>query len=487
MPVFILMFASILLPVVLGELIKREVVGKEKRNQLVTGILAVEILLLTVLATQEKGRMFAFSPFKPLAVGLAVNATGLFFALLVSALWLLGGIFSFNYMQKEENQAAYYGAYLKTLGALVGLTLAQTPLTLFLFFELSTIFSVELVKHKKTEQAEKAAHAYEKYSTIGGALGIASLLALYPFIKSPYFVSGGAITGSVSAPVAVMILSFLAIVGFSAKAGLFPLHSWLPIAHPVAPAPASAALSGVITKAGILCVIRILYEYVGAAFLQGTLVQYALLSLAVLTVFMGSMMAFQQKLLKKRLAYSSVSQLSYVLCGLFLMNKTALTGGLLHVVGHALIKNGLFLCAGAIIYKTGKTRVDELKGLGRRMPITFACMTVFSLGLIGIPPTIGFVSKWLIMQGSAKSALCVFGWLVPLMLIVSAILTAAYLLPLCTRGFLGTAEEEKPDRIDLSLSQSVPLVVLAALVLLLGFYPLPLTRLFQQLSALFMP
>jgi multicomponent Na+:H+ antiporter subunit D len=255
----------------------------------------------------------------------------------------------------------------------------------------------------------------------------------------------------------------------------------------VAPAPASAALSGVITKAGVLCVIRVLYEYVGADFLRGTWVQYALLALATLTVFMGSMMAFRQDLLKKRLAYSSVSQLSYVLCGLFFMNKVALAGGLLHVVGHALIKNGLFLCAGAIIYKTGKTKVDELKGLGQQMPVTFACMTFFSLGLIGIPPTVGFVSKWKLMQGAGQSNMPIFWWLVPLMLIVSAILTAAYLLPLCTRGFLGTPVDKKAGRINLSFTQSVPLIVLAGLVLLVGSYPLPLTRLFEQFSLLLMP
>ena len=166
------------------------------------------------------------------------------------------------------------------------------------------------------------------------------------------------------------------ILGFGAKAGLFPLHAWLPTAHPVAPAPASAVLSGVITKAGVIAIIRVIYYQFGAAFLRGTWMQTALLCTALVTIFMGSSMAYREKILKKRLAFSTVSQVSYILFGLFLMNTTAMTGSLLHVLCHSVVKDGLFLGAGAIIYKTGKTDVRELTGIGKEMPVVLWCLTL---------------------------------------------------------------------------------------------------------------
>lgn len=226
------------------------------------------------------------------------------------------------------------------------------------------------------------------------------------------------------------------LIGFGVKAGMFPLHAWLPAAHPVAPAPASAILSAVIVKAGVLAVIRTVYYIFGASFLRGTWVQTVWLTLTLITVFMGSMLAYREPVFKKRLAYSTVSQLSYILFGLAVMDVSSINGSLLHVLAHGLIKATLFLCAGAIIYTTGKTRVNELRGIGKEMPLLMWCYTIVSLGLIGIPPTGGFISKWYLAVGSLSGALPIFRWLGPAVLLISALLTAGYLLPLTIHGFL---------------------------------------------------
>ena len=282
----------------------------------------------------------------------------------------------------------------------------------------------------------------------------------------------------------LLCTAFITILGFGAKAGLFPLHAWLPTAHPAAPAPASAVLSGVITKTGIIAIIRVIYYQFGPAFLRGTWVQTALLCTALLTVFMGSSMALRETILKKRLAYSTVSQVSYILFGLFLMNAVSVTGALLHVLCHSIVKDGLFLCAGAIIYRTHKTDVRELRGIGKEMPVVLWCFTLFSLALIGIPPMCGFLSKWYLATGSLSSGIPVISWLGPVILLMSALLTAAYLLPVTVRGFFpgedydyASLVKKEPNALML-----VPVILLAVLAAFTVF-PGPFLALAESLTA----
>ncbi|MBQ7832015.1 MAG: proton-conducting membrane transporter, partial [Lachnospiraceae bacterium] len=243
--------------------------------------------------------------------------------------------------------------------------------------------------------------------------------------------------------------------------------------HPVAPAPASAVLSGVIVKAGVLALIRVVYYIVGLAFLQGTWVQKTWIILALITVFMGSLLAYREKVLKKRLAYSTVSQISYILLGLAVFEPEALTGSVLHVVYHAFIKTALFLCAGAFIHETGKERVDELTGIGKKMPITTWGFTIASLGLIGIPPTGGFISKWYLATGALASETGAFRYLIPAILLASALLTAGYLLPIPIKGFFPGADYdyENNPRKEASAWMWVPILILVALSFIGGVLP----------------
>ena len=273
----------------------------------------------------------------------------------------------------------------------------------------------------------------------------------------------------------LLFIAFVMILGFGVKAGMFPMHAWLPTAHPVAPAPASAVLSAVIVKAGVLGIIRVfnLFTAGDGVFLAGTWMQTAWICLTLITIFMGSLLAYREPVLKKRLAYSTVSQLSYILFGFAVMSETAYTGSLLHIFAHGFSKAALFLCAGAIIYKTGKTRVEEMRGIGKEMPLTMWCFTIASLGLIGIPPTGGFISKWYLAIGSLRSGVPVLGVLGPVILLVSALLTAGYLLPLTINGFFPGAdydysklEKKEPDKL-----MTVPILILTVLSVLTGLLP----------------
>ena len=444
-------------------------------------------LVLTVSRLLLKNAGLSLCTLAPkMEIAFRVDAVTRFFAGLISFMWLMSGIFSFEYMKHEKNHNRYYCFFLLGEGAMLGVAFASNYVTMYLCFEWMTLLTLPMVLHSQTEEALKAGMKYLLYSFAGAFAGLLGIPFLARFGTTLDFVPGGVLDLALVEGHEALLLgvAFAVILGFGAKAGLFPLHAWLPTAHPVAPAPASAVLSGVITKAGVIAIFRVIYYQFGADFLRGTWVQTALLCTALLTVFMGSSMAYREKILKKRLAYSTVSQVSYILFGLFLMNTTAMTGALLHVLCHSVVKDGLFLCAGAIIYKTHKTRVDELTGIGKEMPVVIWCFTLCSLALIGIPPMCGFMSKWYLAIGSLASEIPVISWLGPVILLISALLTAAYLLPVTIRGFFpgegfdyAFLEKKEP-----SAWMLVPLVILAILAAF-TIFPQPFLLLVESVTA----
>lgn len=469
-------------------------VNRSARNTFSGIALLLECALACAVALSQESSIVLFSLSDTLPIALKNDTLSRFFTCVMALMWTVSGFFSFAYMAHEKNERSFYAFYHLTLGALMGLCYAGTLVTMYLFFESVTLLSLALVLHERSKAAVSAAIKYLIYSVAGATLGLLGIFFLTPNLQTPYFQPGGSLMpDKLTIPASALLgIVFLCIVGFSTKAGMFPMHGWLPTAHPVAPSPASAVLSGIITKAGVVCVIRVIYYAAGVDFLRDTWVQSALLALATITVFMGSMMALNEKVLKKRLAYSSVSQVSYVLCGLFLMDRMTMSGALLHVVFHALIKNGLFLCAGAIIFKTGFTQVEQLKGLGRKMPVVFWCFTVLSLGLIGIPPTGGFISKWYIAEGAiaglSNHPVPGFTWLVPAVLLISALLTAGYLMPIAIHAFFSPCDEGCQATVN-SVKKTgplmnIPLILVSALTLILGVFPGPFIRLFDGLAQL---
>ncbi len=408
-------------------------------------------------------------------VSIALRADGLsrVFSALTSVIWLIVGVYAFNYMSDDRAKNRFFGFYLISLGVLIGLDYSANAVTMYLFYELVTLASLPLVLHTLSKEAVSAAVKYLLYSVFGAFAGLFGIICLSNYSPSLDFKLGGSIDISAIAENRQLVLAavFIMLLGFGVKAGLFPLQGWLPTAHPVAPAPASAVLSGIIAKAGVFASIRTIYYLVGTDFLKGTWVQETYLSLALFTVLLGSVMAYWEDNFKKRLAYSTVSQISYILFGIGLFNETAFTGGILHVVFHAVIKCALFMTAGAIIKQTGYTKVSQLRGIGKRMPVAMWCYTICSLALIGIPPTSGFVSKWYLCTGALSAeSVGIIKYIGPVVLIVSALLTAGYLLPITTRGFFPGEGFEAGEKCEPSATTLVPMLILAAASVYFGVF-----------------
>ncbi|MBQ8955078.1 MAG: proton-conducting membrane transporter [Clostridia bacterium] len=485
----IVLVLPVILPVLAG-LAAWKIEARTARNALVGAALVVNALLtlLAVTAGSEEYVLWQLTAAVP--VYFHVDGISKLFALLISCMWALVGIYSFEYMRHEENENRFYLFYMISLGVLIGLSFSGNLVTMYMFYELMTLMTLPLVLHEMTKEAVAAGIKYLLYSVFGASLALLGIFFFFRYGTSIAFTPGGVLTAESMAGHEKLMQwgVFAMIVGFGVKAGMFPLHGWLPTAHPVAPAPASAVLSGVITKAGVLGVIRVAYYLAGPDFIRGTWIQTAWMTLALCTVFMGSMLAYREGLLKKRLAYSTVSQVSYILTGLSTLNPMGFVGALLHVVCHSVIKNTLFMSAGAIIYKTGKTRVDELRGIGKEMPAVIWCFTIVSAALIGIPPTCGFISKWYLAGGALKLGETAFSWIAPCVLLVSAILTAGYLLPITIRGFFpghdfdyAALEKKEPSAVML-----VPLIMLAAAALLIGLFPAALISFGETIAALLM-
>jgi len=415
----------------------------------------------------------------------------LVFAILMSFMFIVVGFYSFDYMKHEENTKRFYLFYMCLMGILSGMYYSSDLISLYLFYEMMTLFSLPLVLHSLTKEAIRAGLKYLFYSIGGALMSLMAIFVIYSLSDTHEFTAGGFIDPSaVSGKEGLLLVFvFLAIIGFGCKAGLFPMHDWLPVAHPIAPAPASALLSGIITKSGVLAIIRVVFYSVGADFIKGTWVQYAWMVLALITVFMGSMLAFRENGLKKRLAFSTVSQVSYVLFGLSIMNPVAILGALLHVIFHSIIKDDLFLVSGSIIHNTGATKCDELNGIGKKMPASIISFTIASVALIGIPPASGFISKWFLAEGALTSDTGAFAYIGPAILLVSALLTAGYLLPVMIDGFFKGKNdpEEKAFSHEAKPLSLVPIIILASLALILGIFPGPITGFLEGIAGSMIP
>ncbi|MGN1147856.1 MAG: complex I subunit 5 family protein [Lachnospiraceae bacterium] len=485
-----MILVSILTPVLAGLLLLLMPEWKNRKSlcgytAFFLGLTAV-LVGITLAVVQNNTPLQVFNLTKTLPILFKVDGTGRFFVVLTSIVWLLAGLYSFSYMSHEENEKRYYGFYLIVYGILIGLDFSGNLITFYMFYELMTLLSMPLVLHNRTREAILAGMKYLFFSFAGAYMVLFGLYFLNRYANTLTFTAGGVLdTALIGGNEGFLLLvAFLMLLGFGVKAGMFPMHVWLPAAHPVAPAPASGALSGIIVKAGVLGVIRTVYYLFGTDFIRGTWVQEVWLILILITVLMGSMMAYREKILKKRLAYSTVSQVAYILFGLAMLQPDSLTGAFLHAGAHAFMKCGLFLIAGAIIFKTGKTRVEELTGIGKKMPLTMVCFTLLSLSMIGIPPFAGFVSKWYLGIGSIAADMPVFSILGPAILLVSALLTAAYLLPISIKAFLPGADftensvgEDagtsaiKASRTDAPLLMQIAIVVLTLLVAIMGMFP----------------
>lgn len=473
----ILILFPILLPIISAFIVYAfKDSNRKNKNILVISLVALTFIMCIVNALVETSYLQIIEISSAIKVILKVDNLSKLFSILISFVYLLVTIYTFEYIKHEKNENRFYTFYFLTLSMLISLTYSANIITMYICFEFTTLLSMPLVLHSLTKQSIAAAKKYLFYSIGGAFLALFGIFVLLSYSGDLLFTFNGQeyyknFTGDKS----LLLIAILSLViGFGAKCGMFPLHGWLPTAHPVAPSPASAILSGVITKAGVISIIRIVYYFVGTEIILNTYVQYVWLSLAAFTVFMGSFMAYNEKLFKKRLAFSTVSQVSYILVGLALLNKVTFMGALIHVVAHMLIKVTLFLFAGKLIYKYDYHYVDQLEGIGIKLPISTWAYTFASLGLIGIPMTLGFVSKWYLATGSISSNIAVFDILIPIVLLVSAIFTAGYLLPITIKGFFVSKEEYKKDKCNLLMV--IPMIIMALLVVIFGIYSEPIVQ-----------
>ena len=436
------------------------------RRGRLTFLLTMQIIeTALVVWTLVSGRSYATNIWhltESLTIAMKLDGVAAVFSALTAGAWLLALIYSVEYMSHSQNEARFYVFLFLSEGMLLGTALSADFVSMYVFYELTSLCSMPLVLHELTHDAVTGAMKYLYYSIGGAFFVLFGIVVLYTNTSTLDFAPGGTLIAGQHTGLELLAVFFV-VLGFGTKAGLFPMHNWLPSAHPVAPAPASALLSGIITKAGVIGIIRVLYFIAGPSVLRGTWVQTACLLLALGTVFMGSMLAYGERDFKKRLAYSSISQISYVLTALFLLTEDGLTGVIIHLAG---LRN-----------------VEDFRGLGRRLPVTFLCLVFVSLSLVGIPPFGGFVSKWAISLAALDGLGGPLAYLVPAVLLVSALLTAGYLFAPIVSGFFPGEGFAGEPRLREPPVMTLPLVVLAAVCLVLGLFPDRLTALFQSLAA----
>lgn len=399
---------------------------------------------------------------------LRVDAAGALFGATVAVLWVLALVYSFGYMAGEHRLGRYYGFFILCLSWTMGVAYAGNLLTFLIFYELFSILTYPLVVHEETPEAMAAGTKYIVYILVGGTLVLLAIVLTFFSAGTQTFTNGGILGGGIERA-RLLAIFWCFLTGFGVKAALVPLHGWVPDAHPAAPAPFSAVLSGVMVAAGSFGIIRMMFQVFGLELLQDLAVTRYLTWIASFTVLFAAALAVNQDNLKRRLAYSTISQMAYVVLAVSLLGTESTVGALVHITHHAFMKGGLFLCAGLFIRRLGASSVSRLDGAARRMPVTAACFAIACLGMIGTPPLSGFTSKWYLGLGMLETE----DPLLLLVLLGGALMAAVYLLPIVYRMYFREPALTPDDLTQIEgreapASMLGPLVVATALTVLLG-------------------
>jgi len=399
--------------------------------------------------------------FANIAFAFQVEPLGLLFALIASTLWIVNSIYSIGYMRAhdEPRQTSYYVCFAIAIGSAMGVAFAKNLFTLFLFYEVLTISTYPLVTHNRDADAMRSGRLY-LLLLLGTSMVffLPAIIATYVLTGTTDFTPGGILAGTTAsgAMIGTLLVAYLFGIG---KAAVMPVHFWLPAAM-VAPTPVSALLHAVaVVKAGVFTVMKVMVYVFGVDFLKTAAMTEVLLYVGAATVIIASLVAMAQDNLKRRLAYSTVSQLSYIVVGALLANQLGVIGGSMQIATHAFGKITLFFCAGAIAVAAHKTEISELPGLGRRMPVTFSAFLVGALSIIGLPPFGGLWSKWFLSLG----ALDAHQIAIVAVLMLSSLLNIAYLLPIPLRAFFGRPRDDDGGAHAATGIQEAPLPCLIAL------------------------
>ena len=411
-----------------------------------TATLATGVALIAVVASLVPGVLAGERPavewlqvLPGLAIAFRLEPLGMLFALVASGLWIVTSVYSIGYMRAhdEDHQTRYYVSFAVSILGALGVALAANMLTLFIFYEVLTLSTYPLVSHQGTERAMRGARTYlSVLMTTSIVFLLLAVVWTWVLAGTLDFREGGILSGRASDG---MLIALLALYAFgTGKAALMPFHRWLPAAM-VAPTPVSALLHAVaVVKAGVFTVMKVVIYIFGLDLLTSTGASEWLMYAAGVTIIASSLIALRQDNLKRRLAYSTVSQLSYIVLGAALANTWGIVGGSMHIATHAFGKITLFFCAGAIYVATHKTEISDMRGLGRTMPFTMAAFMLGALSVIGLPPLGGTWSKWYLALGAADAGQILF----IAVLMVSSLLNIAYLMPIPIRGFFSAPTGE---------------------------------------------
>lgn len=461
----------IFLPIILGAvLFFIPFKNQKQRNTYVMTALMLSSISVWVSVFTVPDKAFTLLQFTDeLSFSLKLDGAGKIFSCLSATLWPITAIYAFDYMKHEEHHQMFYCFFVMAFGTTMGVAMAENILTMYLFYEMLTLSTIPLVAHGMTKKHNRAARKYMVYSIGGAAFAFAGVAFLIINGAGTFRLGGNIIT--VENETLAQVLYLFAFMGMGVKSAIFPLHGWLPSAS-VAPTPVTALLHAVaVVKAGAFALIRLTYYAYGTNFLQGTWVQYTVMAFSIFTILYGSMTALRQKHFKRRLAYSTVSNLSYIGFATTLMTPAGLVAAFCHLIFHSVIKIGAFFAAGSVLHNSEREFVPQLEGIGKKMPWTFTFFTVSAMALTGIPPFCGFFSKWYISTAAIETAgaLQIVGVVV---LLISALLTAIYMFSPIIKAFfprenveinLDGVKEAKPAML-------IPMGICAVLCIVMGLF-----------------
>jgi multicomponent Na+:H+ antiporter subunit D len=431
-------------------------------------------LVLAMLPVVLKGQTIEFTVLRilpSLAIQFRVDAFGMLFALVASSLWIITSAYSVGYMRslKEHSQTRFFAFFAVALSATIGVAFSANLFTLYLFYEMLSLSTYPLVTHHQDKEARTGGRTYLTY-LLGTSIGFVLPGLVFCYIRTGGdmdFSAAGFLSGNLSAAESLVVL-LLFLFGF-AKAGLMPFHSWLPGAM-VAPTPVSALLHAVaVVKVGVFCIVRVITGVFGVEFLKELDYGTIIAGIAAFTVIASSLIALTQDNLKRRLAFSTIGQLAYIILGAALLVPRGMMGSMMHIGMHAFGKITLFFCAGAIFVATGKKYISEMAGIGKRMPITMFAFFIGSLSVIGLPPTGGFISKWYLVTGTVQADQIIF----LIVFLASTLLNAAYFLPVVYSAFFKLPDGAKtPEQFnEAPWFCVIPLGLTALITLILFFKP----------------
>ena len=468
----LLPLATVLIPVITGIMVffldesQRRLRTVLNLSGAVLNLLAALVMLVGVF--QEQAFAWRWPLLAGLELYLEADAFAMLFTPLSAGLWLVTTVYAVGYMEHYHNRRRFFGFFSLCVATTMGVALAGNLLTFFVFYELLTLSTYPLVVHRGDARSLAVGTIYLRYTVGAGAVLLVGLIWVYSLAGTLEFTEGGFLAPFQEHDTSLRIIFFLLVGGFGVKAALVPLHGWLPMAM-VAPAPVSALLHAVaVVKAGAFGIVRVVYDVFGVTFAHSLGVTGILAVWASLTILYGSLRALAQDDLKRRLAYSTVSQVSYIALGVSIAGPVATLGGVVHLIHQGVTKITLFFCAGNLAETLHIHKISEMDGVGRQLPLTMSAFTLGALGMIGIPPMAGFITKWYLGLGSLEAGQ---PWVI-LVLLASTLLNAAYFLPILHRVWFRPARHApatRPAR-EGPLLLLLPPLITGALALLTGLF-----------------